>query len=83
MHTKHSLPTFWNLDYGAKHTHLPTVGWISDDMVEEHSEELTGTQNAKMKARAAKLAGSPVLDLIGRLNSLTLMQKNICCLGFE
>ena len=69
------LTNILNHDDGAKHTHLRTVGWISDDMVEEHSEELTGTQDAKMKARAAKLAGSPVLDLIGRLNSPIFMQK--------
>jgi hypothetical protein len=64
-----------NHDTGAKETHLRTVGWMSDGMMEEHSEKLTGSQDALMKARAGKLAGSPVLDFIGRLNSPLFMQK--------
>ena len=71
-----------NHDTGAKETHLRTVGWISDGMMEEHSEKLTGSQDALMKARAGKLAGSPVLDFIGRLNSPCLCRRNICYLEF-
>jgi hypothetical protein len=72
-----------NHDEGAKTTHLRTVGWMHDGMTEEHTENMTGAQNAIMKARAAALAGSPVLDLIGRLNSPLFMQKKYMLPGIS
>ena len=50
----------------AKSSHLTAAKWINDDMEEEHVANFSGSQTAKMKARAALLAGSKTLDMIGR-----------------
>ena len=50
----------------AKNSHLTAAKLINDDMEEEHVANFSGSQAAKMKARAALLAGSKTLDMIGR-----------------
>ena len=60
------LSTVLNHGSDAKNSHLTTAKWINDDMEEEHAANFSGPQTAKMKARAALLAGSKTLDMIGR-----------------
>ena len=50
----------------AKNSHLTAAKWINDDMEEEHVANFSGSQTAKMKARAALLAGIKTLDMIGQ-----------------
>ena len=60
------LSTILNHGSDAKNSHLLAAKWINDDMEEEHAANFSGSQTAKMKARAAVLAGSKTLDMIGR-----------------
>ena len=60
------LTTILNFGSDAKHSHLSTVKWIDDGMHEEHCANLSAQQKALMKARASKLAGSKIIDMIGR-----------------
>ena len=60
------LSTILNHGSDAKNSHLTTAKWINDGMEEEHVANFSGSQTTKMKARAALLAGSKTLDMIGR-----------------
>lgn len=66
---KSFLTTALNYGKAAKSTHLASSLWIDDDMGEEHTANLAARQKTKIKTRAAAIAKSKTLDMVGRLNS--------------
>lgn len=63
------LTTMLNYGKDAKSSHLTSNFWIEDDMGEEHTTSLTGSQKTKIAARAGKLVGSKTLDMTGKFHS--------------
>lgn len=60
------MTTVLNHGKEAKSTHLTSAKWINDEMMEEHTANLSAEQKTLMAARSEKLVGSKTLDMVGR-----------------
>lgn len=69
----------------AETSHLSNVKWIEDGMLEQHTSDLSASQKTLMAARAARRAGSKVIDVDGNPITPLLTQGRylIPCLNIQ